>query len=254
MTVRHPSAHWRALLAPGLMTAFGLAVLIGLGVWQIERLRWKQDLVATLSERLSAAPIPLPPPAAWPRLRQPTDEFLRVRFSAQFLNDKEALVFTAGSRLRPDIAGSGYWVFTPARLAGGAVVMVDRGFVPVERMNPATRAQGQIAGMHEIIGALRWPEQRSAFTPDDRPDRNMWFARDPEAVAAAKNVGPVPPFYVAQEAPAPPGGLPRVGRLEPNLPNNHLQYALTWFGLALALVGVFAMWLMRRRADGAGQR
>lgn len=235
------------LLVPSVLTLFGLAVLIGLGLWQVERRQWKQGLIATLSERLSAPASHLPARETWARLSQDADEFRRVTFSAEFLHEHEALVYTAGSALRPDVSGPGYWVFTPARLAGGSLVMVDRGFVPEARKDPRTRAEGQTTGMIDITGVLRWPEQRGFFTPADNPGQNLWFVRDPGAVAAAKGIGPVAPFYVAQESPAPPGGLPRVGPLQPNLPNNHLQYALTWFGLALALACVWSVWAFRRR-------
>jgi surfeit locus 1 family protein len=236
----------RGLLVPAIFVLVGLAILVGLGVWQLQRLQWKEGLIADLSARLAAPPEPLPPPAAWPRLDRETHEFHRVTFSAEFLNDKEALVFTAGSSLRPDVSGAGYWVFTPARLPGGSLLMVDRGFVPADRKDPASRRAGEVTGLHDITGALRWPEARGAFTPADDPGKNLWFARDPASVAAAKRLGPVAPFYVAQEAPVPPGGLPRPARLVPNLPNSHLQYAITWFGLALTLVGVFAAWVLRR--------
>jgi surfeit locus 1 family protein len=125
--------------------------------------------------------------------------------------------------------------------------MIDRGFVPEDRKAPASRAAGQIGGMRDMTGVLRWPEQRNAFTPADEPAKNLWFVRDPESVAAAKHLGAVAPFYVALEAPQPPGGLPRAGKLVPSLPNRHLEYAITWFGLALTLVGVFIAWLWRRR-------
>jgi surfeit locus 1 family protein len=148
-------------------------------------------------------------------------------------------------------------VFTPARLADGSIVMIDRGFVPEARKDPKSRAEGQIAGPVEIVGALRWPESRHWFTPNDDVAHNLWFTRDPQAMAAAKNLGPnlgpVAPFYVEQEAPVPPGGLPSPGKIAVNLPNNHLQYIITWYGLAAALAGVFLAWAFgpRRRQDGA---
>src|SRR5262249_13779456 len=149
---------------------------------------------------------------------------------------QEALVYTAGSALRTDVAGPGYWVFAPARLADGGTIVVNRGFVPEGRQDPASRAEGQIRGKVEIGGAMRWPEARGMFPPTDEPQRNLWFVRDQNAMAAAKGWGEVAPFFVDQEAPSAPGGLPKAGRIVPNLPNNHLQYALTWYGLALVLV------------------
>ena len=238
----------RGVLLPTVLVLAGVAVLAGLGTWQVERLAWKQGLIAAMEARLTAAPAPPPARAQWSALDPGTQEFRRVVFTAELLHDKEALVYTTGSPLRPDVAGIGYWVFTPARLSDGTLVMVDRGFVPEAKRDPVTRAEGQVASAIEIVGVLRWPESPGLFTPAADLARNLWFARDPAAMAAAKGIGPVAPFYVEQERPAPPGGLPRPGRLQPNLPNNHLGYAITWYGLAVVLIGVFAAWLLNRRA------
>lgn len=235
----------RGLLAPAVAAGCAFALLIGLGTWQVQRKAWKEGLIATVTERFAARPTPLPPPAEWARLDQAHDEFRRVVFSARFLNDKEGLVYTTGSTLRAGDSGPGYWVFTPARLDGGTV-MVNRGFVPQGREDPATRRDGELPGPVEIVGVLRWPERPGLFTPAADPAKNLWFARDPAAIAAAKGEGPVAPFYIEQEAPPAPGGLPRVGALQPSFRNNHLGYAITWFGLALVLAVVFVGWAAGR--------
>jgi surfeit locus 1 family protein len=235
----------RALVAPTVVSLAAFAALLALGTWQLERLTWKEGLIAALDERLAQLPAPLPPAADWSRLNEGADEFRRVRFAAEFLHDEEALVYAGTSSLRRDISGPGYWVFTPARVAGG-IVLVNRGFVPEGRQDPASRRDGLTAGPVPIVGALRWPEPRNPFTPSDAPGKNLWFVRDPAAIAAAKGLASIAPFYVEQEAPAPPGGLPRPGRLEPNLPNNHLGYAIIWFGLAAVLAAVYSGWLRAR--------
>jgi surfeit locus 1 family protein len=160
-------------------------------------------------------------------------------------NAREALVYAAPSAFRPDVSGPGYWVFTPARLPDGGVLIVNRGFVPEGRKDPASRPQGQVSGPIDIVGAMRWPDTRHWFTPNDEPDRNLWFSRDPASIAAAKGIGPVAPFYIDQESPVPPGGLPKPGKLVVSLPDNHLQYAVTWFGLAGVLVVMFTIWALR---------
>jgi len=235
----------QSLLLPGVAELCALAVLLGLGTWQVQRKSWKEALIATVTERFAAPPARLPPPAEWPGLDPSHDEFRRVAFGAEWLNDKEALVYTTGSSLRAEAAGPGYWVFTPARVPGG-IVMVNRGFVPEGRQDPSTRAEGQTAGAVEIAWVMRWPETPGVFTPAGDPAKNLWFARDPAAMAAAKGLGPVAPFYVEQESPSAPSGLPQVGKLQPSLPNNHLGYALTWYGLALVLAGSFAVWFVGR--------
>jgi surfeit locus 1 family protein len=239
------------VLVPSLAAAAALGVLVSLGLWQLDRKAWKEGLIATLEQRLTAAPVALPPPVEWPRLSASQDEFLRVATTAEFLEDREALVYTGGSTLRDATGGQGYWVFTPARIAGGGLVMVNRGFVPEGRQDPASRPDGQVGGPINMVGVLRWPEKPGLFTPAGDPLRNIWFVRDSAAMAAAKGISAAP-FYVELESPDPPGGLPRAGRLHPNLPNNHFGYALTWLGLAAVLVGVYATWLFGswRNRDG----
>jgi surfeit locus 1 family protein len=239
----------RSLLLPSLAALLALAVLLALGTWQLERRAWKHSLIATINQRLAAPPASLPD--ALNRLDPAALEFQRVAFRARFEHDQEALVFTSGSALRSDVSGQGYWVFTPARLPGGGVLVVNRGFVPEGRQDPRTRPEGQVAGAVEIVGALRLPEARGLFTPADNPSRNLWFVRDHLAMAAAKNWGAVAPFFIDQEAPPAPGGLPRAGKIAPNLPDNHLQYAITWYGLAAVLIAVFAAWLRSRLSGHA---
>jgi surfeit locus 1 family protein len=234
-----PRRSWFGLLIPAVLV---FAVLIGLGTWQIQRKAWKEGLIASLTEQLAAPPIALPSAARWPSLDPASNEYRRVTFSAEFDHAKEALVFAAASAFRPDVSAPGYWVFTPARLADGRLLIVNRGFVPEGRQDPKSRPDGQISGAVEIVGAMRWPDGRHWFTPDDEPAYNLWFSRDPQAIAAAKGLGPVAPFYVEQETPVPPGGLPHPGKLVVKLPDNHLQYALTWYGLAIVLVIWFATW------------
>jgi surfeit locus 1 family protein len=238
--VRAPAqpARRRGLFLPVLAVLAALTVLIGLGVWQLERKAWKEALIATLEQRLAQPPAPLPDASAWSSLRQDEWEFRRVRFTAQFLPADAALVYTVGSSLRSDVSGPGYWVFAPAAVSGASVA-VNRGFVPQGRPEIA-----QLHGPVDIVGTLRWPEARSWFLQADDPARNMFFVRDPAAIAAARRWGAVAPFYVEQEAPVPPGGWPKPGPLRVNLRNEHLQYAFTWFGLAAVLLVLSAIWLV----------
>src|SRR5947199_309720 len=138
-------------------------------------------------------------------------------------------------------------------LLGALTILIALGTWPLERregkQDPKTRAEGQPSGVIDIVGALRWPEPRGMFTPADQPGKNLWFARDPAAMAAAKGWGDVAPFYIDQEAPIPPGGLPKPGPLKPSLPNNHLQYAVTWYGLALMFLISAVFFERARRRD-----
>ncbi len=224
----------------------GIAILAGLGIWQLDRKAWKENLIATLDVRLSQPPEVLPPRETWPNLTAAQNEYRRVAFPAEFLPGQEALVYSAGSALRPDVKGPGYWVFAPARLAGGSIVLVNRGFVPPDKKDPSARRQGFPTGNVDIVGALRWPEQRGLFSATDDVANGIWFTRDPRGMADARGWQNVAPFYVDQESPVPPGGWPKPGKLDVHLRNAHLQYALTWFALALGLAGVYGTWLVRR--------
>jgi surfeit locus 1 family protein len=233
-------------LVTSLFVAVSLAVLLALGTWQLQRLNWKEALIATLEQRLAAPPVALPPSRDWAALDAGRDEYLRVAFAGQFQDDKEALVYTTGSSLRSDTSGPGYWVFTPMRLADGRTVVVNRGFVPEGRQDKGSRRDGLVSGTVDIVGVLRWPELPGLFTPAGEPARNLWFARDSTEIAAAKGIAEAAPFYVEMESPVPPGGLPHPASVQPTLPNSHLGYAITWFGLAAMLIGVYAAWMVGR--------
>jgi cytochrome oxidase assembly protein ShyY1 len=230
----------KGLLLPATFTLLGLVILLALGVWQIERKAWKETLIATLAERTSAAPVPLPPPETWPTLRRDNAEFMRVRLRIE-PGREDVLVFTSGSAIRDDVKSPGYFVFTPARLPSGGTVVVNRGYVPSRSAPPLQDAQ-------EIVGSLRWPEEPSWFV-SDHDASGIWYVRDPLAMARALGWGEVAPFYVEQEAPLPPGGSPHPAPLHVRLRNDHLQYALTWFALAGTLVVVFAIWAAKRRRE-----
>jgi surfeit locus 1 family protein len=229
------------LILPSLFTLAMLAVLIGLGTWQLQRKTWKEALIDTLDRRLTAEPAALPPAERWGALTPDNDEFSRVHLSATLPRDDEALVYSSGSALRSDVSGPGYWVFAPARLPDGATVVVDRGFIPESKRDPQSHRAPD--GPLAMIGIMRWPESRGSFTPNDDPAHNLWFVRDPPAMARAKGWGDVAPFYIEVESPSGPNGFPRAGKVTVNLPDNHLQYAITWFGLAAALAIGFAFWV-----------
>ncbi|MGB9365119.1 MAG: SURF1 family protein [Xanthobacteraceae bacterium] len=241
----------RGIVVPIIFILAVVAGLVALGTWQLERKSWKEGLIAELEEKLSAPPVALPPRERWPQLSAEKDEFRRVTFPTEFVRDEEVLVFSSGSSLRPDAKGPGYWVFSPARTADGGLIVINRGFVPEGRQDPETRTEGKPSGVVEVIGYIRWMEPRGVFTPKDNPPQHVWYVRDPAGMAAGMKWGPVAPFYIDQEAPPVPGGLPKVGPLKPSLPNNHLQYAVTWYGLALVVLISGILFLRARRREVA---
>jgi cytochrome oxidase assembly protein ShyY1 len=235
------AAHNRSSLGMGGFTLIVVALLISLGVWQLRRRVEKHALIAALTERLNAIPMPLPPPSDWSALNPDHDEFRRVTVTAAFRDVPEAKVFTSGSALRPDVATLGNFVFAPAALSGGTTVVVDRGFVP-----DGATAAGASRQPLTLTGYLRFPEKPAWITPSPDLNKRVWYARDHLDMAKVLSWGPVAPFYIDLETPAPLSGLPKPGPLEVHLRDEHLQYAITWFVLAAAVAIAFAVWLRGR--------
>ncbi len=239
-------AELRGLVLPSALAAVGLAVLAGLGFWQLERRVWKEDLIARVEARTKAPAVPIPVEADWPNVSASRDEYRRVTASGRFQHAREALVYTVLSEPKGRFSGQGYWVLTPLQLANGAIVIVNRGFVPLERREPSTRREGQIEGLVTVTGLLRLPEVVNWFTPANEPARSAWYRRDPAEIAKHFNLVRVAPFMIDADAMPIPGGLPQGGETRLVFANTHLGYALTWFGLALALLGVFTVFAWQR--------
>ena len=234
MTATTGNRFFRPLLWPTVATLIALAILIGLGVWQIERLHWKLDLIATIQHRMVEPAAPVPTEEGWATLDLKALEYRRLRLKGAFENDKELHYFTQN-----DEGAAGYDVITPFALRQGGVVLVDRGFVPLDKKDPATRAQGQIEGPTSLIAVARAPQARGMFSNPDDVAKNIWYTRDPVTMGAALKLAHVAPFYVEADATPNPGGLPIGGRTQVTIRNEHLQYAITWFGLAAVLLVIY---------------
>ena len=239
---------WRSLIGPGVAALIALAILIGLGVWQVDRRAWKQDLIARIISQSKADPVAPPQASAW---NPATDEFRHVRVTGRFLNEKETLVHGLAAGETPGRALQGYYVLTPLERDGGGTVLINRGFVPTELKAQKDRAPGLVEGETSVTGILRASEPRGMFVPAPDPAKGEWFNRDVPGIAASRGLGDVAPYLI--EADAVPGqtSWPRGGQLRVDLPNNHLQYAFTWFGIAACLVGVFGVFAWRRLHDPA---
>lgn len=243
------------LLGPALATAVAFAILVSLGSWQMQRKAWKEGLLAQIAERVHAPPVSLSTilgslSASFPEGYDP--EYRHVVVSGRFHYDKEQFLWA------PDpVAGPGYHVYTPLEFAPGRVVWVNRGYVPHSRQDPATRVDGQVAGDVAVTGLVRQPvTDPGRFTPDNEPYRRMyyWRALDEmhDAAFGGSAMAKVPFFVDADASPANPGGLPKGGVTLVQLPNRHLEYAITWYGLAgtlLAVFGAFSLARVRRRQD-----
>lgn len=230
----------RSLLWPSIWSALGLLLLLGLGTWQLQRLQWKEGLIAERNSALAAAPVALPKTRAAARALQ----FHPVRAEGEFLNDRE--LYLNAQSLKGE---AGFHIITPFRLSDGTLIFVDRGFVPTDRKARATRAPGEIAGPTTVTGLLRLPEPPGWFTPPNEPQKNSWFSIDLSTMAQAAGLGSALPFYIDADTTPVPGGWPQGGQTITDLPNNHLQYAMTWYALALALVAIYIRFALRRRSS-----
>ena len=245
MTAR-ASAPLRGLIFPALLALAGMAVLVSLGIWQLHRLAWKEALIAQIEARAHASPVPLPPERDWRDLKPQDYEYRHVALTGRF-DDRAAPVFRGSD---PDGGeGPGYLVLTPLILPDGSAVIVNRGFVPDAAKGAASYSPP--AGEVTVTGLMREPEPRNLFTPADQPGKNLWFTRDPGAIAAQLGLSRAAPFSVDADFSGDPRALPRGGTTVIAFPNNHLGYALTWFGLAVALAGVFGAWAWTRLRQGA---
>ncbi|PDT35740.1 hypothetical protein CO671_15655 [Rhizobium sp. M10] len=202
------------------------AALFGLGSWQVQRLGWKRDLIARIDQRVHAAPVPAPARADWDKVNAADDEYRRVAVAGTLANDKETLVYAS------TVLGPGYWVMTPLSLADGTDILINRGFVPIERRDPATRREGQPAGSVEITGLVRMTEPKGSLLQSNDVAADRWYSRDVAAIAQKRGLDAVAPYFIDADATANPGGLPVGGLTVIHFPNNHLLYAITWYGLA----------------------
>ena len=247
------AARRRSLLWLGLFALLALSGLVGLGLWQLQRLAWKEDLIAEVDARVAAPPVDAPSSADWAKLAPSDYEYRHVRLSGVYEFRRQALVFRALEQARGRYSGPGYLVLTPLRLSDGAYVIVNRGFAP-QALRDRVAAPAQDESDETIVtGLMRSSEPRNWFTPPDDPTHGQWFTRDPAAIATALGLERAAPFTIDADA-GNPGDLPQGGETILAFPNNHLGYAFTWFGMALALVGVFGVYAATRlRGDAKDQ-
>lgn len=207
-----------------------IAVLVALGVWQMHRLAWKQDLIARVDARIHQEPAALPPPERWPQVNAADDEYRRVTATGSFLDSRPALT-QAVTEL-----GGGYWVLAPLRTEEGAVVLINRGFVPTDRKE-AIAAAPPPEGRVEVMGLLRISEPGGGFLRSNDPSQDRWYSRDVAAIAASRGLTDVAPFFIDAARGAEAPGDPVGGLTVTTFRNSHRSYALTWFAMALLLAG-----------------
>lgn len=228
---------------------FGLAGLlillaiagVALGVWQIQRMQWKAALIASVNARIAAAPVAAPGPDSWRTLTPAADAYRRVTTTGRFRHDRETLVQAVTDR------GAGYWVLTPLE-TGRFTLIVNRGFVPSDRRDPATRQSGNPGEPVTVTGLLRLTEPGGGFLRSNDPAADRWFSRDISAIARARGLANAAPYFIDVDARPNAGGYPVGGLTVVRFSDNHLVYALTWFALALGCG--WGAWLVLRRVAG----
>ncbi|PSO19388.1 SURF1 family protein [Bradyrhizobium sp. MOS003] len=228
-----------------VLSLAAFALLIALGIWQIERRAWKLALIDRIEQRVHAPAQPIPSPASWPAVSAANDEYRHVSLKGRFLHDRETLVQAVTEE------GPGFWVLTPLQRDDGTQVLINRGFVPSERREASTRRDGNPDGPVEITGLLRISEPKGGFLRNNVPQHNRWYSRDVAAIATARDLHDIAPFFVDADAGSQSAGGPIGGLTVVAFPNNHLIYALTWFALAFMLAGrlfvTFGGGLFRRK-------
>ena len=218
-------------------TVFSLPVFVlcmALAVWQLERREWKWGILDRIAANQAAAPVTLDELLKGDPLAH---EYGRVKLSGTFLNDRE--FFLAARSLKDNV---GMHVITPVRTDDGRIVLFDRGWIPQEQKDPAKRAQGQVTDRVDLTGIVRRNQERRQFAPENVPDKNVWFHVDVPLMRSMAGGKPDPKldtFFLEADAAPNPGGVPIGGQTRLDIPNDHLQYAITWFLIALALAGVY---------------
>lgn len=246
-TPRNPRSK-TTLIILGVVAAALFAGLCALGTWQVHRLAWKRDLISQVNQRAHAPTTPAPAKSEWKGLTFNNAEYRHVSATGTYLYDRQTLVQAATE------LGSGYWVMTPLQLASGGTVLVNRGFVlPAWRKSQADTPQPPAEA--RVTGLLRMGEPGSGFLRNNDPASNLWYSRDLPAIAAARGLTDVAPYFIDADAASSPGRDPAkepVGGLTVlSFPNNHLVYAITWYALALMIiVGVVIFTREEKRARG----
>lgn len=223
------------LLIFTLVLALSFTSFIALGIWQLQRLAWKVDLIERVESRIHAEPIAPPAKSDWPNITRERDEYRRVRLQGHYLSERDTRV-QAVTEL-----GSGFWILSPLQLANGDIVLINRGFVPANWQGDEFSNHEHANTETEIIGLLRLSESDGAFLRRNDVVNNRWYSRDVNAIATARGLNNVAPYFVDLEAgSADTSSWPRAGLTIVNFRNSHLSYSLTWF--ALALLVAWAGW------------
>lgn len=221
-----------------LLAAVSFAGFMSLGIWQVKRLAWKEDLIVRVDARVHAEAASAPARADWVTVNEASHEYLHVEVQGEYRPDAVSLVAAATE------AGQGYWVMAPLQQPDGSWVYINQGFVPQSERQAAQAGAFTPEGVLSVSGLLRMSHPGGGVLRDNVPDENRWYSRDVLAMATQKGIAPVAPFFVDAQASGvdlPVGGLTVI-----QFRNNHLVYAITWFALAFGMV-LAAVLVIRHR-------
>ncbi|GGD79503.1 SURF1 family protein [Rhizobium anhuiense] len=248
--IDHAAPRRRLPVATGILVLIALAILISLGTWQVERLHWKEGLLADIAERQVAAPVPLADIETMAAASGDI-EYRKVTATGRYINNKERHFFATWR------GQTGYYIYTPLELADGRALFVNRGFVPFENKEPEMRMQGQLTDQQTVTGLARQklPGKPSWVVPDNDIAKNIFYWKDLDVMAESVGLDKarVIPFFVDADSTPNPAGLPIGGVTQVDLPNDHLQYAFTWYGLAAVLIIVVAISWFRKGSKAPPQ-
>ncbi|MBB4288751.1 surfeit locus 1 family protein [Rhizobium leguminosarum] len=248
--IEHVTPRRRLPVATGILVLIALAILISLGTWQVERLHWKEGLLADIAARQAASPVPLADIEAIAAAGGDI-EYRKVTATGRYINNKERHFFATWR------GQTGYYIYTPLELADGRALFVNRGFVPFDNKEPEMRMQGQLTDQQTVTGLARskLTGKPSWVVPDNDVAKNIFYWKDLDVMASSVGLekARVIPFFVDADSTPNPAGLPIGGVTQVDLPNDHLQYAFTWYGLAAVLVVVVVISWFRKGTKAAPQ-
>ncbi|MGN1056332.1 MAG: SURF1 family protein [Comamonas sp.] len=238
----------RSTLLKAVLAIAGIALFISfisLGTWQVQRRAWKLDLIERVNQRVHSAPVPVPSAPMWPQVQRETHEYLPLKAQGQWLEGRSVLTQAVSD------LGAGFWVLTPLQMGDGTQLLVNRGFIPTQQRQAfaqriASAPQDAAGETVTVTGLLRLSESKGGFMRDNAPAEDRWHSRDVQAIAQAKGLTQAAPFFMDAGLPTEtaPATWPRAGLTVIQFTNTHAVYALTWYGLALMVLG--AAWLVVR--------
>lgn len=235
----------RSIIALGILVSlcgFFFLLFSFLGTWQVQRLGWKENLIARVNERIDHAPVPAPLKAQWPTMNVDNSDYTPVTIQGTFLNDKEVLITTLAND------DSGYWLMVPLKTDDGSLIFINRGFIPMDRQSRGARRGGEIDGPTTVNGILRMSEGVGYWPRKNSPAENRWYYRNiPQMTEKLKLQGNVAPYFIDADKTPNFGGVPVGGLTVVSFTNNHLVYAITWYLLAAGMVAAFIFLLLSER-------